>query len=136
MTIFSHECEPSPVETVERFFFFFWVGGVARLNLYCLTVIGRGEFKRILSFLFVETEKLNFSKENWLQWLRPSFLHDRAVVLLWNTTKDSKVCKEISGSLFTIMAKEITLSKENLCTTIYKCLIDILFSLTLTLKKN
>ena len=58
MMIFSHECEPSPVETVESFFC------IARLKLYCLTVIGRGEFKRILSFLFVEKEKLNFSKEN------------------------------------------------------------------------
>ena len=27
MTIFSHECEPSPVETVESFFFFFFGGG-------------------------------------------------------------------------------------------------------------
>ena len=79
---------------------------VARLKVCCLTVIEdtdrKGEFTRILCFLFMEKEKLqNFIKENWLQWLWPSFLHDRAFVLLWNTTKDSKVCKEFSGSLFT-----------------------------------
>ena len=34
------------------------------------------------------------------------------------------------------MAKEITLSKGNLCITIYKCLIDVLFILTLALKKK
>ena len=61
----------------------------------------KGEFERILCFLFVEKEKLNFSKENWLQWLWRSFLHDRVLVLFWNTTKDNKVCKEFSGSLFT-----------------------------------
>ena len=60
MTIVSHECKPSPIESC-----FF---GVARLKVYCLTVIEdkdrKGEFKRILCFLFVEKEKLNFSREN------------------------------------------------------------------------
>ena len=36
--------------------------------------------------------------------------------------------------IFHIMAKEITLSKGNLC--IYKCFIGVLYILTLALKKN
>ena len=55
MTIFSHECKPSPIESV----FFLHV---ARLKVCCLTVIEdtdrKEEFKRILRFLFLEKEKL------------------------------------------------------------------------------
>ena len=43
-------------------------------------------------FLFCGKRKA-FSKENWLQWLRPSVLHGRALVLFWNATKTAKFIK-------------------------------------------
>ena len=67
--------ELSPVDTIESFF-----------------PRRKRKIQKNAQFLFCGKRKA-FSKENWLQWLRPSVLHGRALVLFWNATKTAKFIK-------------------------------------------
>ena len=79
MTIFPHERR----RTISR---------RDRREFFSCSEIKSVKIQKNAQFLFCGKRKA-FSKENWLQWLRPSVFHGRAFVLFWNATKTAKFIK-------------------------------------------
>ena len=98
--------ELSPVDTIESFF-----------------PRRKRKIQKNAQFLFCGKRKA-FSKENWLQWLRPSVLHGRALVLFWNATKTAKFIKNFqvhishNGQINYTFKRELAYSSK-----FYRCFI-------------
>ena len=85
-TIFPHERRRTISRRDRRDFF-----SRSKIKSVPKTQLDRENSKEY-SFFFCGKRKA-FSKENWLQWLRPSVLHGTALVLFWNATKTAKFTK-------------------------------------------
>ena len=112
MTIFPHEREPSPVETVGSFFSRSRIGSVLLED-----TDKKGKFKRILSCLLVEKQKLSARKIDFNDFDQVFYTVELLSCFEMQTRQRS--LQRIFRKAFYIMAREITLSKGNFC--IYKC---------------
>ena len=112
MTIFPHEREPSPVETVGSFFSRSRIGSVLLED-----TDKKGKFKRILSCLLVEKQKLSARKIDFNDFDQVFYTVELLSCFEMQTRQRS--LQRIFRKAFYIMAREITVSKGNFC--IYKC---------------
>ena len=128
MMIFPHEQEPSPIKTVDSLFF----SRSEITNVLLEDADRKVMIKRILSFLFVEKESYQPGKLTSMSSTKFSSRQNVCSVLKCMQPIQQSLWI-ISRYIFHIIAKEITLSKGNLCS--YKCFIDVFFILTLALKK-